>query len=63
LVVVLSGLSAQEVEQPVPSGPRLEFDSTEVDLGTVDRGETATARFVVRNAGDQPLHLLRVKPG
>ena len=63
LVVVLSSLSAQEVEQPLPSGPRLEFESTEIDLGTIDRGEISMARFTVRNLGDQPLRIVRVKPG
>ena len=63
LVVVLSSLAAQEVGKPLPSGPRLEFESTEVELGTIDRGEVSTARFTVRNLGDQPLRIVRVKPG
>jgi len=63
LVVVLSSLSAQEIKQPPPSSPRFEFESTEVDLGTIDRGEITTVRFTLRNVGDQPVRILRVKPG
>jgi len=62
-VVVLSSLSAQAVKQPGASTPRFEFESTEIDLGTIDRGEVSTARFTLRNVGDQPVRILRVKPG
>ena len=63
LVVALSGLSAQEVEKAAPTGPRLEFESKEVDLGTLDRGQVVIARFTARNVSDQPVRIQRVKPG
>jgi hypothetical protein len=63
LVVALSGLSAQQAETVQPTGPRIEFDSKEADLGTLDRGQVVTARFSARNVSDQPVRILRVKPG
>jgi hypothetical protein len=44
-------------------GPRLEVDPMEIDLGAVDRGEDAEARFTLRNTGDQTLEIIRAKPG
>jgi hypothetical protein len=63
LVVVLSGLSAQEAENAAPAGPRLEFEAKEIDLGDLDRGQVVTARFTARNVSDQPVRIQRVKPG
>ena len=63
LVVGLSGLSAQEAANPAPAGPRLEFESKEIDLGDLDRGQVVTARFAARNVSDQPVRIQRVKPG
>jgi hypothetical protein len=42
-------------------GPRLLVERTEIDLGTVARGRTATARFEVANPGDRDLHVLSVE--
>ena len=63
LVVALSGLSAQQGEKVSSAVPRLEFETKEVDLGSLDRGQVITARFSARNVGDQPVRILRVKPG
>ena len=63
LVVALSGLSAQEGEKVSPAAPRLQFETKELDLGSLDRGQVVTARFSVRNVSDQPVRILRVKPG
>lgn len=45
------------------TGPRLEIEAAEVDLGTVSRGATVEARFRLRNAGDRDLHILEARPG
>ena len=63
LVVALSGLSAQDGAKVSPAAPRLQFETKELDLGSLDRGQVATARFSVRNVSDQPMRILRVKPG
>ena len=63
LVVGLAGFSAQEAANPAPAGPRLEFESKEIDLGDLDRGQVVTARFAARNISDQPVRIQRVKPG
>jgi hypothetical protein len=63
LVVALSGLVAQEAADLSATGPRLEFESEEIDLGDLDRGQVVTARFTARNVGDQPVRIQRVKPG
>jgi hypothetical protein len=46
-----------------PIGPRLEVDPMEIDLGPIDRGEDAEAKFTLRNTGDQTLEILKAKPG
>jgi hypothetical protein len=63
LVVVLSGPFAQEGKKGPTASPQLEFETRELDLGSVDRGQVVTARFSARNVGDQPVRILRVKPG
>jgi hypothetical protein len=56
-------LLGQEGAGSAAIGPRLEVDPMEIDLGAVDRGEDAEARFTLRNTGDQTLKILRAKPG
>jgi hypothetical protein len=58
-----AGLWAQEGSKVAPDSPHLQFDSTEIDLGDIDRGSVAVAGFTVRNVGDQPVRIERVKPG
>ena len=45
------------------AGPRLEIAATEIDLGSLSKGETAEARFELRNSGDEVLRILEAKPG
>lgn len=63
LVVALSGLAAQQVEPAQPAAPRLEFESKEIDLGELDRGQVVTARYSLHNVSNQPVRIQRVKPG
>lgn len=49
-----------EVAAPAP---RLVVDSNTIDLGQLVRGESAEARFALRNEGDAVLRVLRAKPG
>jgi hypothetical protein len=55
--------SAGEPEKPAASGPRIEIAQREIDLGSLFRGESAEARFEIRNLGDETLRILRAKPG
>ena len=50
--------AAQETESP-----RLLVTSLEYDAGRVDEGETISHAFEVKNAGDEELRILSVKPG
>ena len=46
-----------------PSGPRIEVETRVIDLGVINKGAPAEAKFTIRNAGDQILEILRAKPG
>jgi len=66
LLVVFIGVAgswAQKGATAAPDSPRLEFESMEVDLGDIDRGSVAVARFTARNVGEHPVRIERVKPG
>lgn len=55
---------AQEPAQPAPApGPRLVVETNVIDLGQVVHGESAEARFALRNEGSEVLRILRAKPG
>jgi len=43
--------------------PRVVVESESLDIGSVPRGQTATATFVLRNTGDEVLKILGAKPG
>ena len=47
------------------SAPQIQFDTTTFDCGTVIEGKTdkLDATFVVKNTGDAPLRLEKVRPG
>ncbi len=53
----------QQQAETAPIGPRLEIDIKEIDLGPINKGDDAEARFALRNTGDQPLEILNAKPG
>lgn len=42
-------------------GPRITFNSTRYDYGTIDQGEKITKSFPFRNTGDIPLNILNVE--
>ena len=46
-----------------PGAPRIEVEAYEIDLGTISRGDTVEARFLLRNAGERDLRILEVNPG
>ena len=48
---------------PVGPAPKIHFDSTNLDLGNVKKGDDAVAEFVFKNEGDAPLKILSAKPG
>jgi hypothetical protein len=54
---------AEESEAAVPSGPRIEVEESEIDLGVISKGAPAEATFTLRNSGDQTLEIIRAKPG
>jgi hypothetical protein len=51
------------VEENAATGPRVEAETTLIDLGQLLRGETSEARFALHNRGDETLRILRAKPG
>lgn len=56
-------LAAGTARAADPTGPRLKFDATELDLGDIVRGQDIVATFTYHNVGDAPLHILSAKPG
>ena len=44
-------------------GPRIQTDIREFDFGEVVKGDVVEGRFELRNAGDEMLEIVRVKPG
>jgi hypothetical protein len=58
-----SWLSADEPEGKASTGPRIVVDEPDLDLGQLDKGVAAEAKFTLRNAGDETLKILRAKPG
>ncbi len=45
-----------------PAAPRVEIRETEIDLGKLTRVDPASARFAIRNAGQQDLRILSADP-
>jgi len=58
----LAGSVPARADEPV-SGPRAEYERKTFDLGQISKGAAARAEFKVRNVGDEPLKILKVKPG
>jgi len=59
---LLAGSVPARADEPV-SGPRAEYEAKTFDLGEISKGAPARAVFKVRNAGDEPLKILKAKPG
>lgn len=47
----------------VLAAPSLFVETTEIDLGTIRKGETARVEFVLENRGDEELEILSAEPG
>ena len=65
-VGVRADLEVKREEPPASkpvSGARLSVEREVVDVGNVNRGQVATATFILHNTGDAPLKILSVKPG
>jgi hypothetical protein len=70
-VVFTNAARAQAPAPPVPAAPaaptgpapHIKFETVEVNLGDVVRGQDAVATFTYQNTGDAPLHILSAKPG
>ena len=43
----------------VSGGPQISFPETSYDFGTIAQGSKVSHTFIVRNAGDAPLRLIR----
>ena len=59
IVVALAGggksQSGSTAQPQVNGSPALQVDQEKIDLGNVPLGQTVSVKFVVTNAGDQPL--------
>ena len=62
-LLLTAGAVNSVAEEHRVAPPRVELLNPEVDLGTQRRGDEAEAEFKLRNNGDQPLRILRVRPG
>ncbi len=66
-IVAVAPTAGLAVERPTvagaPSGGRVSIEQEVIDLGEVVRGATATATFVLRNTGEETLHVFSAKPG
>ena len=63
LVFAFGTVVATAAADAPPSGPHLKFDTVDLNLGDVVRGQDAVATFTYRNVGDAPLKILSAKPG
>ncbi len=64
-VVLLVGISLLFAQPTTSKGPLIEVDSVKVNLGKIKKEEVKLLKhvFIVRNSGDEPLKITRVKPG
>ena len=68
LSLLFAGAVAAAADAPVSAGvpadgPRLKFDTVDLNLGDVVRGEDVVATFTYHNTGNAPLKILSAKPG
>jgi hypothetical protein len=63
LVAQGAGWMAADPASGSAGTPRLVVETSQVDLGSLIRGQKAEAEFRLRNAGDAVLRLESVKPG
>ena len=50
-------------EVKAAAGPEIRFEAEALELGEAIRGQMLEAEFVYHNTGDQPLRILKAKPG
>ena len=62
-LALLVAVTVAQTNEPAYDGPRLAIPEKEKDFGTVIRGEKLEATFELHNVGNEPLKILRVKPG
>ena len=60
--VLLQRSSPSPVAAQHAGGPRLSVDTDTIDFGTVRFEKFVTARFLLRNVGDQPLRIAANAP-
>lgn len=65
LCIAVFGLSlntqAQDAPAVDPNGPKIEFDTTVVDFGTIDQGSDPFRVVQFTNTGKKPLHITNCK--
>jgi len=57
----LAGIIASQTTTSLYAAPKIECDAPRYDFGTVVGRESITNRFIVRNAGDEPLVVSQIK--
>ena len=60
---VLAAEVEEKAEVMAAAGPVVGFETETLELGEAIRGKVMEAEFVYHNTGDQPLRILKAKPG
>jgi hypothetical protein len=63
LLITFSSVSAFPVCAQKRKGPKFVLKEKEFDFGEVKEGAILKHSFSVRNKGNEPLRIIRVKPG
>ncbi len=63
LLIAPQASAGEEAGVKTASGPEIRFEAEALELGEAVRGELLEATFVYHNEGDQPLKILKAKPG
>ena len=62
ILIVISILVFSCGQKKQPQGAKIEFESTEFNVGKIKQGETAECYFVVKNTGDSLLVFNQIIP-
>ena len=62
-IICMVGIFTQAVWADQPKGPEIFFENTIFDAKRVEEGSNVEHTFTVSNRGDQPLKIIKVKPG
>ncbi|MGK7345829.1 MAG: DUF1573 domain-containing protein [Candidatus Nitrospinota bacterium M3_3B_026] len=60
-IAIATALIALTLPGPAVAGPSMDITPRESNTGTVDEGESAARDFTIKNTGDAPLEIKRVK--